>query len=52
VANRPVKISSGMFGPCSPVGAYCTSETSVNFYQTTQRKNQEDSHLQNSINLP
>jgi hypothetical protein len=27
------------------VEAACTSETSVNFYQTTQRKTLEDSHL-------
>jgi hypothetical protein len=27
--------------------AECTSETSVNFYQTTRRNNPEDSHLHN-----
>jgi hypothetical protein len=27
--------------------AVSTSETSVNFYHTTQRNNTEDSHLQN-----
>jgi hypothetical protein len=48
-----------VLAPCSPVdvygrftGACClimeeagTSEASVNFYQTTRRKNPEDSHL-------
>jgi hypothetical protein len=29
--------------------AVCTFETSVNFYQTTRRKNQEDSHLHPEI---
>jgi hypothetical protein len=29
--------------------AASTSETSVNFYQTTQRNNPEDSHLQNEF---
>jgi hypothetical protein len=28
--------------------AQSTSETSVNFYQTTRRNNPEDSHLRNS----
>jgi hypothetical protein len=31
--------------------AASTSETSVNFYQTTRRNNPEDSHLQASGNL-
>jgi hypothetical protein len=31
--------------------AASSSETSVNFYQTTRRSNPEDSHLQSSQNL-
>jgi hypothetical protein len=31
---------------CSLVEVASTSETSVSFYQTTRRKNPEDSHLQ------
>jgi hypothetical protein len=31
--------------PCSLVEAANTSETSVNFYETTRRNNPEDSHL-------
>jgi hypothetical protein len=35
-------------GPCSAIAlmkAASTSETSINFYQTTRRNNPEDSHL-------
>jgi hypothetical protein len=31
--------------------AASTSETPVNFYQTTQRNNREDSHLQKILNF-
>jgi hypothetical protein len=34
-----------MFWPFSEISAASTSETSVNFYQTTRRKNPEDSHF-------
>jgi hypothetical protein len=33
------------------MGAASTSETSVNFYQTTWRNNPEDSHLQDRSTL-
>jgi hypothetical protein len=39
------------FGIQEPLEAASTSETSVNFYQTTQRYNPEDSHLHTFIQM-